>query len=289
MISGEIILAFDTNIAIVFPSLDIAAQTMWSELVEHSYFSPLEFGFDGKPIYKLENYDSIIAVHSERDGVSSNHISDTINADLFIFASRHSAASGKPAILIHSPGNWGDITLGGNVGELAYTSAFAIKTGLLALGDKQSEYAIVKYSVDLEVTHHGPTDMPIPIIFMELGSNEDCWKDTRAALAVGEAILETAKSFLKADNSGEFYIGVGGNHYAYRFHKFLIENENAYVGHIVPKHSIDLLTLDLLQQAVTKTIEPIKGVLIDKKGTRSAQREKVKEFCSTLNIEAIMI
>ncbi|MHA1687669.1 MAG: D-aminoacyl-tRNA deacylase [Candidatus Heimdallarchaeaceae archaeon] len=278
-----------SRIVLVFPVSDIAAQSMWRALLDHAYFAPTTTKFDNTIVFELDSSSDILAVHSSKDGVFSNHIDSFLDTDLIIFASRHSAASGKPALLVHPPGNWGEPTLGGASYELAYTSAYAIKQGLMNLKNKKFEYNLEEYSVNLEVTHHGPTSMKAPTIFMELGSNEEYWKDQRAALAVGEAIINTAKILIKSHPKGAFFIGIGGNHYAYRFHKFIEENDDVYIGHIIPKHNLDYLTLDSLMQAINKTIEPVKGILIDKKGTRSSHRDHAKELATKVGIEFMMI
>ena len=237
------LLTINTKVAIIVPKKDLAAQTMWKMLSEKSYFNETEETFDDSLVYSLNNYSNDIKlVHSSKDGVESSHLDDYINAELYIFASRHRAASGTPALLIHPTGNWAQITLAGQEKQLSYTSSWSLKYGLQRLMDKKEQYKLEEFKVDLEVTHHGPTELKTPLIFMELGSSEEFWKHKKGATAVGEAIIETAEGFIKRGRFEENgYIGLGGNHYAYRFHNKLIE-EDVFFSHIAAKHSLDNLT-----------------------------------------------
>jgi D-aminoacyl-tRNA deacylase len=285
------ILTIKTKVAIIVPEKDQAAQTMWRVLNQQSLFKETEERFDDNPVYSLiEASNDIKLIHSKKDGVESNHLDKEIAAELYIFASRHRAASGTPALLIHPTGNWSKITLAGRESEISYTSSWALNFGLRKLKQKQAELNLDAFKVDMEVTHHGPTDLETPLIFMELGSSEEYWVHETGAKAVIEAIIETAQGFIKRGNfQNQSYIGIGGNHYAYRFHKYLMENEDVFVSHIAAKHSLDNLTENVLSQAFEKTIEFPIGALIDKKGARSEQRKNAVEMLDNLGKEHVFI
>ena len=280
-----------TKVAIVVPKKDPAATTIGKMLEDMSYFRESEELFDNNLTCEFESApNDIKLIHSNRDGVESNHLDDFIDAELYIIASRHRAASGTPALLIHPTGNWSKITLGGREKQLAYTSGWVLKKGLTLLQEKKDKYNLEDFKVDLEVTHHGPTELKTPLIFMELGSSEEFWKNEKAASAVGEAIVETAKAFTKESSfSGEYFVGLGGNHYAYRFHKHIKENECAFISHMAAKHSLDDLTKENLVQAFDKTIEDANAALIDKKGARSEQRKHVINLLENINKEYVLV
>lgn len=264
---------------------------MWHVLNQQSFFKETDESFDSNPVYSLkQNPSDIKLIHTKSDGVESSHLDEGMNADLYIFASRHRAASGTPALLIHPTGNWSKITLAGRESELSYTSSWALNYGLRKLKEKQEEFKLDEFKVDLEVTHHGPTKLTTPLIFMELGSSEEYWVHETGATAVAEAIIETAQGFIQRGNfDNQSYIGIGGNHYAYRFHKYLMENPDVYISHIAAKHSLDDLTKDVLKQAFEKTIESPVGALIDKKGARSEQRKNTIEMLEDLGKEHVLI
>ncbi len=284
-------LSIKTDVAVIVPEQDLAAQTIWKQLNEQSFFKESDEIFDDNPVYSYEKYpNKIKIIHSKRDGVESNHLDSKINAQLYIFASRHRAASGTPAFLIHPTGNWSKITLAGRDNELSFTSSKVLQSGLKKLQEKQNQYNLEEFKVDLEVTHHGPTELTTPLVFMELGSSEEFWVHEKGAMAVGEAILETAEEFIsQTKSSGKSYIGFGGNHYAYRFHKHIMENPDISISHIAPKHALDVITPEMVQEAFTKTIENPIGAFIDKKGARSEQRRIIIEIVEELGKECILI
>lgn len=279
-----------TKVAIIVPKPDLAAQNIWSSLENESYFNQSEDTFDESPVYTFNENPQIKLFHSAKDGVHSNHLDEKIEAELFLFASRHRAASGTPALLIHTTGNWAEVTLGGRENELAYNSAYAIKQGFMSLQEKKEEYSLEDFKIDLEVTHHGPTNLRTPLCFIELGSSEDYWKHKKGAKAVGETIIQTAKIFANQHHSftGTTYVGFGGNHYAYRFQKQLLAEE-AYVGHIAPKHSIDKLSKEIIIESFEKTIEHPQIAMIDKKGTTSPQRKKIIDIVEELGREYLLV
>jgi len=284
-------MSIKTKVAIIVPKTDFAATTIWKMLGDSSYFRESKNTFDNNMVFEFESAPNDIKLfHSNRDGVESNHLDDYIDAELYIFASRHRAASGTPALLIHPTGNWSEITLGGKEKQLAHTSGWVLKKGLSFLREKKDKYNLEEFKVDLEVTHHGPTELQTPLIFMELGSSEKFWRNEKAASAVGEAIIDTADAFVKESSfKGEYYIGLGGNHYAYRFHKHINENENAFMSHMAAKHSLDDLSKEMLLQAFEKTSEDAKVALIDKKGARSEQRKNAISLLESIDKEYILV
>ncbi len=284
-------LRIKTDVAVIVPEKDLAAQTIWNQLKNQSLVKETNERFDDNPVFSYEKEPNKIKfIHSTKDGVESKHLDSKIEAKLYIFASRHRAASGTPALLIHPTGNWSKITLAGRESELSYTSSWALKYGLMKLKEKKELHNLEEFKVDLEITHHGPTELMTPLIFMELGSSEEFWKHEKGATAVGEAIIETAEGFIRQNNfSGQSYLGFGGNHYAYRFHKHLMENNDVFIGHIAPKHTLDDVTLEIVQEAFNKTIEKPVGAFVDKKGARSEQRKKIIEIVEELGKECIIL
>ncbi|MCG2783360.1 MAG: D-aminoacyl-tRNA deacylase, partial [Candidatus Altiarchaeales archaeon] len=83
-----------------------------------------------------------------------------------IVASRHSSKSGTPTLTCHSTGNFGPAEAGGNPRELGIAPALYLRQALLNL--KKNPPA--GYEISLEVTHHGPSSLPFPIMFVEVGS-----------------------------------------------------------------------------------------------------------------------
>ena len=142
---------------------------------------------------------------------------------LLVFASRHAGETG-PLLTAHHTGNFGPADYGGEPGRLAAAAPGALAAALAALDGS----APAGYDVGLECTHHGPTDVDVPSLFVEVGSAEPQWRDVEAATAVAAAILALRGVEPRVERS---FVGLGGGHYAPRFARVVRETDWA-VGHI---------------------------------------------------------
>ncbi len=201
-----------------------------------------------------------------------------INPDLLIFASRHRSETARPAFLAHITGNWSNkADFGGNPYELSYASAFLFKAGFLSLKKQYDTLyfnQFPNFSLDIEVTHHGPTSLEKPLIFMELGSSTEEWSIIEAGNLVARAIIETCFKYikLKQNKSIQIGIGFGGTHYSHQFKK-LISEKNVAVSFICPKYFIQKLNKNIIEQMLNKTLEKIDSFIIDWKGTNSDDKK----------------
>ena len=150
--------------------------------------------------------------------------------DFLAFVSRHSGETGR-LLTAHVTGNFGGAEYGGEPESLATAAPGAEKHVVEAL----ARHAPEGYEVGIECTHHGPTDVSVPSLFVELGSDEPQWEDPEAARAVARAVLDLRGSGpdLTADSGGppRHVVGFGGGHYAPRFTRIVRETEWA-VGHV---------------------------------------------------------
>jgi Uncharacterized protein conserved in archaea len=105
--------------------------------------------------------------------------------DLLVFASKHSGGTG-PLLTAHHTGNVGPADHGGDPNEVARACPNAHARVIAALDD----HAPDGYEVGAECTHHGPTDVGAPSMFVEVGSSRPEWDDPDAARAVARAILD---------------------------------------------------------------------------------------------------
>ncbi|MFX1375632.1 MAG: D-aminoacyl-tRNA deacylase [Promethearchaeota archaeon] len=198
-----------------------------------------------------------------------------LNPDYLIFASRHTSKTARPAFLVHTTGNWGkNVDFGGEPQDLSLTSALLHKAGFLSLIEQELTPSLSDFSVDIEVTHHGPTVLEIPLIFMELGSSKTEWIIAEAGKSVAEAIITTILKFLdyKYRNNQKVGLGFGGTHYAPNFHR-LIKNNEIAMSFICPKYYIQELNADLINKMINNTIENVDYFIIDWKGTNSEDKK----------------
>lgn len=138
-------------------------------------------------------------------------------------ASRHSGETG-PLLTTHFTGNLGPAEFGGEANALSRAAPRAAAEALRAL----EANAPAGYDVTLECTHHGPTSLDVPSLFVEVGSGEPQWEDADAARAVARAIL-AIRDVEPVDE--RTLVGLGGGHYAPRFTRIVRETGWA-VGHV---------------------------------------------------------
>ena len=242
------------------------------------------------PVFILEDF----AFENKRDEVLNNNqiylgLTDTplifleslnfkninLKPDMLIFASRHTSKTARPAFLVHSTGNWSNnADFGGKPRDLSKTSALFHKAGFVSLKEQISLFNISDFSLDIEVTHHGPTILKIPLIFIELGSSKQEWIIDEAGELVANAIVNSIFKYLifKEDKNQQVGLGFGGTHYAPNF-KRLVTNKDVAMSFICPKYYIQDLDEKLIELMITNTLEKVDYFIIDWKGTNSDDKK----------------
>ncbi len=162
------------------------------------------------------------------------------DVDVLVFASKHAGESGK-LLTAHHTGNFGPADHGGKPNALAR----AAPNTHAAVVDALETHAPGDYDVGIECTHHGPTDVGAPSLFVEVGSGPDQWADERAALAVGRAINSLRGEPPDRAREGQTgvrrqLVGFGGGHYAPRFERIVRETDWA-VGHVAADWGLEAL------------------------------------------------
>jgi D-aminoacyl-tRNA deacylase len=171
--------------------------------------------------------------------------------DVLVFASKHAGETGS-LLTAHHTGNAGPADHGGDPNDLARACPNAHARVLDAL----ERHAPEGYEVGMECTHHGPTEVGAPSMFVEVGSAQPQWDDPEAARAVAKAILELRGVAPDRESEGRdcemdgepespnstrrHIVGVGGGHYAPRFERIGRETGWA-VGHVIADWGLDAL------------------------------------------------
>lgn len=203
------------------------------------------------------------------------------NIDLIIVASKHRSESALPTFCVHSPGNFNDAKYGGNEKTLSIAPALYMREAIIEF-KKQQEQQTSQYDITLEATHHGPT-LNFPIMFVEVGSSEEQWNDLSACETASNVIKKICdkETCNKNKKSIKVAIGIGGNHYADKFTKILL-NEDIAFGHIMPKYNFNE---EMIEQMILKTIPRPEFALIDWNGLNSEQRNKAIKKLEEINLE----
>jgi D-aminoacyl-tRNA deacylase len=222
-------------LAVVVSRADEASQHIGDHLLELADWTEREDearpdADGGGTYYRTEGGDvemrTFEDLHLYLDGAAAAYD----EPDLLVFASRHSGDTG-PLLTAHATGNFGPAEYGGGEGSLARAAPNALRAVRRAF----DEHAPDGYDVGIEATHHGPSTVGCPSLFVELGSGEAEWADPEGARAVARSTLDLRGVQASAYRT---VVGFGGGHYAPRFDRVLAETDWA-VGHVAADWALE--------------------------------------------------
>ena len=258
---------------------DVAARNIARELIRSKQFQPAADG-SGELFQNGEVYLKLV----ESDGIYTDSLGVDRKFDAAIFASRHRSESGEPALTVHWTGNsTARADFGGKPKSLSYVDPPRLRAALLAL-DEARDALKLNYAVTLEATHHGPTELGVPTLFVEMGSTEKEWNDTQAAVAAGNAIWKAAT----APASGKSAVGFGGGHYCNK-HCAAIRNDGYAFGHILSKYFFQDYDEEIVRMAFKRNIGECRTAVIDWKGVRGAERTKLVGTLTEMGVEIVRV
>jgi D-aminoacyl-tRNA deacylase len=134
-------------------------------------------------IFRGKYYDLLII---PTPAISADWLEEKYDYDGFIFLSKHAAESGVLALTCHSTGNFSDAKFGGNNRQVAIPKPDFQKVYLQTLQKNQSQFS--EFEITIEATHHGPTALSKPSIFVEIGTTEKQWNDESLCNSVAELV-----------------------------------------------------------------------------------------------------
>lgn len=266
------------QIAIIASSKDLAGINIRNSLIELFDFEKTNEKFDSNDVFqytKIKN-KTIKFYLTNQDLIFAENIDKKINADFFIFASKHRSKENTPSFTVHPIGNWGNADFGGDEKKLCLSSAVLLKNLFIELNEIKTKN---NYQITLEATHHGPY-VEKPTVFVEIGSTEKEWDNKEN----GEIIAETIMNGLGNENKNyKIAVSIGGPHYCNNFNKIMLKTDIA-ISHICPKYLLEKLDENSIKQAIEKTIEKIDFVLLDWKGL-GKEKQRIVEMLKNLNLE----
>ena len=218
---------------------------------------------------KLREFDDLhLDLHRPADAFD--------DPDLLVFASRHSGETG-PLLTAHHTGNFGPADHGGEANRLAR----ACPNAHAAVVDALATHAPEGYEVGMECTHHGPSEVGAPSMFVEIGSAAPQWEDPAAARAVADAILDLRDVAPDRDpaNGGDetrrHLVGLGGGHYTPRFERVVRETEWA-IGHIAADWGLDAIDGLTETDVIARAFDQSRAAYALADGDRPAVEEAVE-------------
>ncbi len=263
---------------IVSSTKDPAGTNIHNELVDKLVSKDTSQIYDGQPILS-DGITSLVTI--SRDLVLVDDLDNFFRDCRYIFISRHRAESGIPSLTAHFTGNFGTNSLGGRPGEIGKFSPSLLKNYLQSLYSLREEIP-KSYAITLEATHHGPTSLAFPVLFVELGSEAEQWADRMAASYIAKALIACLH---KSTTYEKCAVAIGGTHYSQKFNEFILSTEYA-LGPIVPKYALEFLDSAMLQQIVHKGDQKITHALLDMKGL-GRHKDRIVKLLSEVGLEIV--
>ncbi len=250
----------EENIALIAALKDEAGMNMVNYLTSNKDF---QMSKSDSQVYESSKYRNVTLYVTNKDLLLLEDYNVRDRPTSFVFLSRHRSASGIASLTCHSTGNFSQDTLyGGNSFELGMVNPSFLKAYYYEL--YRNRDSVSDYQITLEATHHGPTSLNGPIIFVEIGSGREQWKDQNAARVVCNSILDSSSSFY-ARSSSKVAIALGGTHYPEKLNKILRETDFS-IAYIATKNNLQFIDHKMIEQMIARSTERVTHVLLDWKG-----------------------
>ena len=232
---------------------------------------------DGE-IFRGKKFDLVII---PSPSISADWLEEKYAYDGYVFLSKHAAESNVLALTAHSTGNFSDASFGGKKRQIAIPHPYIQKTYIQNLWNKKDAFS--DFEITIEATHHGPTSLNKPVLFIEIGTTEKQWTDTKLCDSVAQIVVDVMNNEQKVSPVSLCF---GGTHYPEKFTKELIHGEHA-LGTVVPKHALEFLDDELFFH-ILKRNSLAKVALLDWDGL-GQYKQKVLQLIETTDLEIIKL
>ena len=229
-------------------------------------------------IFRGKYYDLIII---PTPAISADWLEEKYDYDGFVFLSKHAAESGVLALTCHSTGNFSEAKFGGNDRQVAIPHPDLQKKYLQTLKKNESQFS--EFQITIEATHHGPTALKKPAIFIEIGTTEKQWTDENLCQKVAKLVHDVMSNELPKNPVA---ICFGGTHYPVKFTNELLDGKHA-LGTVIPKHALDDLDEELFSHIISQN-KMAQVALLDWNGL-GPNKQKVLDFLATTKLEVIRL
>jgi D-aminoacyl-tRNA deacylase len=265
---------------ILASTTDLASRTLADALVAGQGFRSTGVELLGQPVFQK---DSFLLARFEGMIVFPPALDEYFNPQAYIFLSRHSAESGIASLTAHTTGNFSqEAKFGGAGKELGRADPSLLKNYLMALWKHRDN--VGGYEITMEATHHGPTSLQKPVMFVELGSSEKYWGDKKAAAVVVQALME---SLAEKNVWSKVAVGFGGTHYPEKFTKLMIEEDVAF-AFVAPKYALEHVDERTVGQMLQRSTAPVRYAALDWKGL-GQHKEKIVGLVKQFGLEEIRV
>ncbi|MEM5873756.1 MAG: D-aminoacyl-tRNA deacylase, partial [Acidilobaceae archaeon] len=277
------------EIDIVYSVKDPVGVSASKLLVEHLRASPSTCP-GAKECYRYEG-GLIAGYEQELLDLEILDVSPRSEVRPLIALSRHASRECRGTLSVHHVGNPTSLTNGGKPFELGVSYPALAKALIFYYFKLSQELKLDStYEVTLEATHHGPTGSKKPLVFIEVGSCEEQWRDMKAILALALTVSNVVNKLEEGLPNCMSATAFGGPHYPKRYTKAMLESDICF-GHIISRHQlVEVIREDVIEQALERTYpEPSRFIVIGKKdlsknfrgGLRESDLEK-ESYCKVL-------
>lgn len=240
----------------------------------------------------LSRLEGVTLQGFEESVLEFEFLDNRVPSGVYIVLSKHRSASGTPSLTVHHTGNPTQrADAGGEPQALSIAHARLAAHVLRLIWEEASASGSVEgMEITYEATHHGPTGVKHPLVFVEIGSTPRQWGDEGLhrlmARVVYKTVEDTVTGGLPACTPST---GFGGSHYPERFTRMALGGEACF-GHIIPKYAIrEGLDKNVVVQAILKNSETVRRVYMEKKAGPSPVRRMIEETARELGVEFIKL
>jgi D-aminoacyl-tRNA deacylase len=256
-----------SSIVIVSSKRDPASSNIAQALITKN-------GFKQESGQEIETYskDNMRLVVLEKLGIFVEPDDIPPDVSSAIFVSKHVSSFGRAALTVHATGNLTkEAKFGGNPEEVSHVDPSIIRRALRAL-KAGTLRAGVQIDVTMEATHHGPTNLSMPVCFVEIGSGEKEWTDPVLGEITANAVMAAAA---KVEGTSRKAVGFGGTHYSAKHTRISMEGDYE-IGHLVSSHSFGGgLSPRVVQDTFNKTTGSCNTAIVHWKGLHSIDRRRL--------------
>ncbi|MDH3204263.1 MAG: D-aminoacyl-tRNA deacylase, partial [Nitrosopumilus sp.] len=134
-----------------------------------------------------------------------------------------------------------------------------------------------------EATHHGPTALTKPCIFIEIGTTEKQWTDVSLCNSVANLVHQVMSQPIEENPVA---ICFGGTHYPSKFTNELLDGKYA-LGTVIPKHALESLDEKMFSHILRQNYMA-KVALLDWNGLGS-NKKKITNLLESTDLEVIKL
>jgi len=229
-------------------------------------------------VYKGKDFD--LAIISS-PAISADWLEEKFDYDGYIFLSKHAAESGVLALSCHNTGNFSDANFGGYSRQVSVPHPHIQKSYIQNLWNARDKFP--EFQITIEATHHGPTALNKPSLFIEIGTTEKEWNDVNLCNSVGQIIVDVMKEQQKSYPTA---ICFGGTHYPEKFTNELIHGKYS-LGTVIPKYALDYIDQSLFSHIIKRNTGAT-AALLDWNGM-GKNKQKILEMLGTTDLEVIKL